>query len=288
MTEKKSILLRASAVAAMLVLHESALSSPPIDEPPSPAAAQTVTVAPTMPAAAEHPTHEPAPLNEGSGGTSEPARATPEESAVSVQSGQAATAQPDFSGAASSELPAGVSSGPLTAMPESPPPIGVPGTMDAEAMGLTPEERNALREQRFQRMRERFMQRRREMMARWDSYWKILDAMTPEQKEAMEAVFGHCNRRYSPPVMGHQLLPRMPMQPYFGQPEYGFPSGSGFPGQGYGFGPKGTEPYPYGRGPAASWLGEQPMYPGTGQPPYGPEQGSFQGPPPPSVDFPQP
>ena len=152
-------------------------------------------------------------------------------------------------------------------------------------MGLTPEERNALREERFQRMRERFVQRRQEMMARWDSYWKILDAMTPEQKEAMEAVFGHCNRRYSPPAMGQQLPPRMPMQPYFGQPEYGFPPGSGFPGQGYGFGPQGTEPYPYGRGPAASWLGKQPIYPGAGQPPYGLDQGSFQGPPPPSVDF---
>jgi hypothetical protein len=154
-------------------------------------------------------------------------------------------------------------------------------------MGLTPEERNALREQRFQRMRERFMQRRREMVVRWDSYWKILDAMTPEQKEAMEAVFGHCNRRYSPPAMGHQVPPRMPMQPYFGQPEYGFPSGSGFPGQGYGFGPQGAKPYPYGRGPAASWLGEQPMYPGAGQPPYGLDQGSFQGSPPPSVNFSQ-
>jgi hypothetical protein len=153
---------------------------------------------------------------------------------------------------------------------------------------LTAEERNALREERFQRMRERFMQQRREMMERWDSYWKTLDEMTPEQKEAMEAVFGHGRGHCAQRAMGRKMPPGMPMQPRFGQPDLDFPSGFGLPSQGYGYGPQGGDPYSYERGPAANWGGEQPMFPGGAQPWNNRDWGSFQGPPPPGADYTQP
>jgi hypothetical protein len=145
---------------------------------------------------------------------------------------------------------------------------------------MTPEERRAMHETHWQEMRARAQeqgvempetppwrqaeQRRQETKARWDSYREVLDAMTLEQKEAVQAVFGQGQRQLSAPGMGHRMPPGMPMQAPFGQQDQGLPSGPGIPG--YGYGPQGTDPSMYNRGPAAPWTGgRQPMYPGPAQ-----------------------
>jgi len=266
MTEKKSILLLASAAALTLALHENALSSPLSAEPAPTATLEAASPEPeTRPTAAQSATPEPAPKTQGTAGAGEPAPPNPKAGAA-APSGQA-TATPLSS-------------------PLQPPMRGAKG---AQSSQLTPEERRAAREQRFQKMRERLARRHQEMMDRWDSYWKILDAMTPEQKEAIEAVFGQGKRWCSHKRMNHQVPPEMRMQPHFGGPQYDFPSVYSFPGWGYGYGPQRTEPFPHERGRGASWLGEQPMYPDRRvQPWYDSDQGSFQGPPPPSMDYRQP
>jgi hypothetical protein len=199
---------------------------------------------------------------------------------------------PAPSPAASVDASEEITSGSAMAPPEpplSPPIMPMPGASDAQAGAMTPEESIALREQRFQKMHERFVQQRKEAAERWESYWRILDAMTPEQKEAIEAVFGNARGRCRPPRrMGSQMPPAMPMRPPVGQPDYGFSSGSGFPGSGPGFGPQGAQPYPYDRSPAGSWYGDQPMYPGAAESWYDPDQGSYQGPPPPTGNYTQP
>ena len=131
-------------------------------------------------------------------------------------------------------------------------------------------------------MRERFNQRRKELMDRWDSYWKILEDMTAEQKEAIEAVFGKARRGCSPWAKGPKMPPRMPMRPPFSNPDFGFPSGSGDPSEGYG--PQGIDPFPYERGPTSPWGGEPPMYPGSLGPGYDMNPGFREGPPPPTSD----
>jgi hypothetical protein len=272
MTEKKSVLLLASAAALTLVLHETALSAPPENESVPTATAQTATPAPSMPTAAEGQTPGPAPAFPESTGTGQ-AAPEPEGTKAAPPSPQSTAPETE-----SSEVP------------KPPPPLEMPmaGTGGDQSRIMTPEERNALREQRFQRMHERFMQRRQEITERWNSYWKMLDEMTPEQKEAIEAVFGSRKRPCSHRAMGRQMPPGMTMQPPMGQPQYGFPSGSTFPGPGYGYGPQRPEPYPSEMGPGASWLGEPPMYPGSAQPWRGTDEGSFQGPPPPGGEYNQP
>jgi hypothetical protein len=158
-----------------------------------------------------------------------------------------------------------------------------------QARTMTPEERMALREKRFQRMRERFAKRRQEITERWDSYWKILDAMTPEQKEAIEAIFGSRRGLCSHHGIKHRMPSEMPMQPPRPrQPHYGLPSSSSFPSPDYGYGPRGAQPYPYESGPSTSWPGDWPMYPGADQPWPGMDEGSFRGPPPPGGDYTKP
>jgi hypothetical protein len=266
MTKKKSVLLLASAAALTLVLHETALSAPPDDE-----SVPTATAAPSSL------------LETSESQTPESASASPE----STGAGRAAPENP----VAAIPPPPPRSSAPAAPPPEAPEPPPPPQMPVVDAGGaqsqiMTPEERNALREQRFQRMHERFMQRRQELAERWNAYWKILDDMTPEQKEAIEAVFGSRKGPCSHRAMGRQMPPGMPMQPPMGQPQYRFPSGSTFSGPGYRYGP---EPYPSSEmGPGASWLGEPPMFPGSAQPWHGMDEGSFQGPPPPGEDHNQP
>lgn len=145
---------------------------------------------------------------------------------------------------------------------------------------MSPEERQAMREQHWQAMRKRAQekgiempetppwkqaeQRRAEMKARWDSYRATLDAMTPEQKEAVQAIYGSGQSGSAPPAMGRMTPPVMPMLAPYGQPGAGIPPGTGLPGFGY---------------------GRQPMYPGSAQGWHGREQGGFQAPPPPAADF---
>jgi len=155
---------------------------------------------------------------------------------------------------------------PWLSAPPAPPRIEPPATVGVQPDEMTPEEQDALREEQYWRMRERVMQRHEEMRARWDSYWKTLDAMTPEQKEAVQAVLGARQGWCPHSGMGGQMPPGMPAQPLLGQPEYGFPSGPTFPGPGPSFVPRHTEPSPYERGPGPSWLDDQPVHPGAAQP----------------------
>jgi hypothetical protein len=257
MIEKKSILLLASATALTLALPQSALSSPPTDEPPPPTAAQQATPEATAPAAAE-----------GS----------------SLEKLLSAPAAP---GAPVPPKPPAHAAVPTPPEPPESPVMDRIGSEQARTM--TPEERNALREKRFQKMRKRFTKRRQEMTERWDSYWKILDAMTPEQKEAIEAIFGSRRSLCSHHGIGHPMPSEMPMQPPRPpRPRYGFPSSSSFPGLDYGYGPRGAQPYPYESGPSTSWPGDWPMYPGADQPWPAMDEGSFRGPPPPGGDYTKP
>jgi len=118
-------------------------------------------------------------------------------------------------------------------------------------------------------MRERAMKRRQEILdvaERWDSYWKTLDAMTPEQKEAVHAIFGPGQRRCSCRASRQRPPGMPPMQPRTGQPEFGFPTGPGFPGSGYGYGPQSAPPYPFDLGPTPFPSGKRPLPPGSAQP----------------------
>jgi len=265
MTEKKSILLLASAAALTLALHESALYASPADESVPPVSAPTVAAPIKTPAVAESPAPEPVPPISEKPGTGEPTPASPEP--------------------ATAGTPGETSTESAAMAPEPPPPIHppMPGTREEELGGMTAEKRAAQREQRFQEMHERFMQQRQELAKRWDSYWKILDAMTPEQKEAIEAVFGRNKGRCAHSGLGRPMPSGTRMHPQFGQPEHGFPSGSSFPG--YGYGSQSMEPFPFERGAGASWPGDQPMHPGGFQPWYGGDRGSFQGPPAPGGDY---
>jgi hypothetical protein len=93
---------------------------------------------------------------------------------------------------------------------------------------MTPEERQAMREQRWEEMRaraaERGMelpetppweaaeQRRKEMLERYNQYRATIEAMTDEQKEAISALFNNARRPTVP-----QAMP----------PHYGHPQGYG-------------------------------------------------------------
>ncbi len=134
--------------------------------------------------------------------------------------------------------------------------------MREQMRSMTPEERRAMRDAHWQHMRadaeERGIempetppwaeaeQRRKEMEEQFETYRKTVEAMSEEQIEAARALFG------SPPPMPE--MPRMP--PHGGYEPRGY---------GYGYGPQGG--YPGG-------MGHPPMMPGYGAP------GFDQGPPP--------
>lgn len=217
MTEGKSMLLLASVAALTLAVHESALSAPPADESAPPPAVAT----------------GPAP-EIGKSAAAESIPASPEV-------------------APSAPLEPGV------AAPKSPPPAQTPKseTCRCQLGGMSPEERRAYRKQRFQSRREQAMKRRQGMTERWDAYQKILDAMTPEQKEAVRAVFGRGQKGRGHRGRGRQMPPGMPMQPDLEWPEFGYPAGPGFPGPGYGYGPQSVQPYPFEKNPATPAGGAQ-------------------------------
>jgi hypothetical protein len=144
--------------------------------------------------------------------------------------------------------------------------------MREQMRSMTPEERRAMRDAHWQQMRadaaERGVEmpetppwaeaeeRRKEMEERFETYRKTVEAMSEEQLEAARALFG------SPPPMPE--MPRMP------------PSGGYEPrGYGYGYGPQGG--YPGG-------MGHPPMMPDYGAPGYG-APGYDQGPPPQGMGY---
>jgi len=163
---------------------------------------------------------------------------------------------------------------------------------------MSPEERRAMRDEHWQEMRDRAAergiempetppwkqaeQRREDMRARWESYKETLNTLTPEQKEAVEALFGPAESRFSPPTAGPRMPPRMPMQPPFGQQRgFGVPFSHGSPG----YDARGTGPSPFDMTTPPPWHdGGQPMYPGLA-PSWPDESGSWsQGPPPPGTN----
>ena len=140
---------------------------------------------------------------------------------------------------------------------------------------MTPEERKAMRDAHWQKMRERAAERGMEMpetppweeaekrykaaQEQFDRYRKIVDEMTEEQLEAARALFGRGESAAQPmQPMAPQMPPQMPPQ---------------VPQGGYGYGPQGGYPGygPYQGGPGA--MGRHPM-------PYY-EGGMEQAPPPP-------
>jgi len=121
--------------------------------------------------------------------------------------------------------------------------------------GMTLEERRAHWEQRLQKVRERTKRRHQEVqesMEHWDSYWKTWDVMTPEQKEAVHAIFGPGHQRCAHHARDHGPSCGMPMRPRSGFPEFGRPAGPAFPGPGYGYGPRRARSYPFDWDPAAA------------------------------------
>lgn len=223
MTERRPMLLLASAAALTLAVHESAWSVSPADEPAPSTTTATVTA-------------EPAPAIEKSAaaGESTPPRA-------------------------------GITPPPPLEQDAAPPRIPRPETR----RGMTQEERKAQWEQRFRKVRERAMQRRQEIqesVERWDSYWKTLDAMTPEQKEAVHAIFGAGHKRCGHHAMDHGLPSGRPMRLRSGRSEFGLPAGPDFSGPGYGYGPRRARPYPFDWNPAAAPTPPTPMFPGGVQP----------------------
>jgi len=164
---------------------------------------------------------------------------------------------------------------------------------------MSPEERRAMRDKHWEKMRDRAReqgiempetppwkqaeQRREAMKAQWESYKEIFNALTQEQKEAIQALFGSGHRRVSPPpAMERQIPPGPPAQVPFGmQQDYGFPASPGLPD----YGRPGAGPSTFEMGPTAPWYGgEQPMQPGAT--PYWPSgnEGWIQGPPPPGTE----
>lgn len=145
--------------------------------------------------------------------------------------------------------------------------------MREQMRSMTPEERRAIRDAHWQQMRaeaaERGIempetppwaeaeQRRKEMEEQFETYRKTVEAMSEEQIEAARALFGS-----APP------MPEGPRMPPYGYAPHRY---------GYGYGPQGGYPggmaYPGDLG----GMGQAPMMPGYGTPGYD------QGPPPQSM-----
>ena len=180
-------------------------------------------------------------------------------------------------------------------LPETPPweqadmpdmPEGMPAGMMPRPAQMTDEERNAMREKRWEAMRaraaERGMelpetppweaaeQRRKEMQERFEQYRATIDAMSEEQKEAIKAIFGASRAPMERPVMPHYGMPcgqygadcpqgyGPGMAPYMGpgmDPSMGRGMPSMGPGVGPGMGPgmmREAPPQPEPPAPAAS------------------------------------
>lgn len=117
---------------------------------------------------------------------------------------------------------------------------------------MSPEERGKLRDEHWQEMRKRAQeqgvempetppwrqaeQKREEMLERWEQYRRTVEEMTPEQKEAVQAIFGTGSRTHAPPPAGRQ----MPMQRQFGSwaPQHPMMQGYGPQGAGAGLYPR--------------------------------------------------
>ncbi len=162
---------------------------------------------------------------------------------------------------------------------------------------MTPEERMAARAETYKQLRERAaaqgielpetppweqaQQRRKAMQEKWDAYRKQVEAMTDEQREAAQAVFGAAPEARP---MHHQMPNQMPMQMPMQRPQMpmgmpqdmrmDMPAEMPVPGQG----PRGFAPCPQGdcgagmmppRGMMPGWGGNQGQEPMPAQGGYG-------------------
>jgi hypothetical protein len=126
--------------------------------------------------------------------------------------------------------------------------------MREKMQSMTPEERQAAREEHWKKMRaeaaERGIelpetppwvaaeQRRQEMQAQFEKYRQAIDSMTEEQREAARAIFG-----------GMPPMPEAPAMPAYGPPRgYGYNPHLGYPGGGMGPGGMGPDPMMMGPG----------------------------------------
>jgi hypothetical protein len=143
---------------------------------------------------------------------------------------------------------------------------------------MTPEERKAMRDAQWQKMRERAAARGMEMpetppweeaekrykaaQEQFDRYRKIVDAMTEEQLEAARVLFGRGEgpAQSAPPPMPPQRPPQGPPRGYGYGPQGGYP----------GYGPYQGGPNPMGRAPVPFYEGnmEQAPPPPRGAAPY--------------------
>ena len=313
MTNTPRVLSLASAATLLLALSQPGLAAEetaatsvvPAPEAAAPAAAAAETAAAAAPAAggSAAPGAEPAPAAEAPATTEAPAATpTPAEIARSrAEARQARRAEQDAernqryvelrqrAAEVGLELP---ETPPWeAAMPDAPAMPSQAGAaapdwqamrQEREAMrerfkSMTPEERKAMRDAHWQKMRERAAERGMEMpetppweeaekrykaaQEQFDRYRKIVDEMTEEQLEAARALFGHSEDMPQPmqpmaPQMPRQMPPQMPQGGY-----------------GYGYGPQGGYPGygPYQGGPGAAGPGSMPYY----------EGGMEQAPPPP-------
>lgn len=134
----------------------------------------------------------------------------------------------------------GLAAGGGEAFPETPPWISMsPEEFQAhreKMRRLSPEERAALREQHWAQMRERageqglerpetppwsrFQQHREERFRQWEDYRRLVEQMTPEQREAAAAIFGAPSHPPCPmsgrPQQGWAEDAPPPFQPYPG------------------------------------------------------------------------
>jgi hypothetical protein len=142
-------------------------------------------------------------------------------------------------------------------------------------LNMTPEERQALREQRYQAMRAKAAEQGVEMPETppwkqqaplepdWTQYQKVVAGMSPEERQACMAL--HRMHMSRPMMQQARPMQNMPQQGGFG------------PGQGYGAGPGFAPGRGFGNGPAQGY-GQS--YPGYGQQPghgYGPGFQPWQG-----------
>ncbi len=342
MKEKKPILLVASAAALTLALSQGAFAGPVTDESPTavvgPASQAGSTTEETQPAE---------PTDAEGGAAQSPASKTQAEPAAAAPppppAGLAAAMErmekkhaemmkerkrryEDLRQRAAEvglELPetppweeAGMEPPKMPTPPTPPSSMTSPWTsMSAEQRraewekmrNMTAEDREAMREKRWQELRKRAKEQgvelpetppwkqaeeqREAMKAKWEAYKKTVEGLTPEQKEAAQAIFGRGGRPMPPPMpmeapcggnYGGPGVPPGAMMPGYGGP--GVPPDAMMPGYGGpgvppgammpGHGAQGAGPSMYERGPAAPW--------------YGGGKPSRQGPPPPSGSYNQP
>lgn len=220
MIDKSRLITLASATAMTLALgpamaQEQAAPAPTAQS--APAAAAPVT-APAMPQAA-------APESGADAARAAMEKRWAEAMAEREQRWEQMRARAAEQGMELPETPPWAQGGAMPQMPAAPSmPEGMP--MMPQGFGqMTPEERRAMRDKRWEEMRARAAeqgmelpetppweaaeQRQKEMMERYDRYRGIIEAMTDEQKEAISALFGGYRGPMTGPMGGQGAGPAM-------------------------------------------------------------------------------